>query len=145
MLTLEDVKHQKSPPIVSELLAGEGSALPIAEQGPGWLALLARDYAWRATADVINRGASGNTTRIVRADLGELLAALPVSRSADVRHVLVWLGATDCAAGQAHVAVPEFAENLGAIVDVLKRALPDAGITLLTPPLPGEDVPAPQH
>ena len=52
-LTAESVKHEKGPPLASEALVLDGPGAPIEEQGPGWLALLQRDYAWRCTADVI--------------------------------------------------------------------------------------------
>ena len=108
-LTAESVKHEKSPPLASELLVSDGPAAPILEQGPGWLGLLARDYAWRATADVVNRGHSGYTSRLALADLPELIARLPVSRSDDVCAVLLQFGCADASAeGDAHVPADEY-------------------------------------
>jgi lysophospholipase L1-like esterase len=131
MLTAESVKHEKAPPLVSELLASEGPAMPIAEQGPGWLALLARDYAWRGCADVVNRGLSGYTTRMFLADLPATLASLP----ADVLVVVLQFGSADLSAeGPLHVPVGEFATNLEAIVSGFRSALPAAKIVVMTPP-----------
>ena len=131
MLTAEAVKHEKSPPVVSELLASEGPAMAIAETGPGWLPLLARDYAWRGCADVVNRGLSGCTTRMFLADLPATLASLP----ADVLVVLLQFGSADLSAeGSLHVPVGEFATNLEAIVSGFRSALPAAKIIVMTPP-----------
>ena len=131
MLTAESVKHEKAPPLVSELLASEGPAMPIAEQGPGWLALLARDYAWRGCADVVNRGLSGCTTRMFLADLPATLASLP----ADVLVVVLQFGSADLSAeGPLHVPVGEFATNLESIVSGFRSGLPAAKIVAMTPP-----------
>ena len=134
MLTAESVKHEKSPPLASELLVSEGAAAPIAEQGPGWLALLARDYAWRSTADVLNRGHSGYTTRLALEDLPQLVASLP--RSEDVLAVLLQFGGADCSAeGALHVPTAEFGANLAALLAGLQTALPAAKLVVMTPPV----------
>ena len=78
-LTAAAVRHEKSPPLASEVLVNAGPAAPVSEQGPGWLALLRRDYDWRGTADVVNRGLSGTTSRMALADLETTLASLPVA------------------------------------------------------------------
>ena len=134
-LTAESVKHEKSPPLASETLVNCGPAAPITEQGPGWLGLLARDYTWRSTADVINRGASGYTTRMALADLPNTLATLPVACSEDVLAVILLFGAADASAeGAAYVAVDEFTRNLGALVAGVRAALPAAKLIVMTPP-----------
>ena len=135
-LTFESVKHDKSPPVAGELLVAEGLAAPILEQGPGWLSLLARDYAWRCTADVINRGFSGYTTRMALSDLPDLLASLPVSRSEDTLCVLLQFGGADLSAsGDKHVPSTEFAANLSVIISVVKTALPAAHLVVMSPPV----------
>lgn len=54
-------------PVATEFLRETGTDNPRIEHGPGWAALLARDYAWRTTADVVNRGLSGCTSSLLRA------------------------------------------------------------------------------
>jgi len=65
----------KSAPAASEVLSATDGC---AEHGPGWVSLLARDYQWRMTADVVNRGASGMTSRLLKADLATVVSSLPV-------------------------------------------------------------------
>lgn len=74
----------KNLPTASEVLRATDGAV---EHGPGWITLLARDYQWRMTADVINRGHSGMTSRLLKADLGHIVASLPVR---DPRHGTPW-------------------------------------------------------
>jgi lysophospholipase L1-like esterase len=135
-LTAESVRHERSPPLASELLVNEGPAIPILEQGPGWLSLVARDYAWRCTADVINRGYSGYTTRMALADLDETVATLPVSRADDVISVFLQFGCADCSAAEdMAVPVPEFSTNLAGLVRSLQARLPSSKLTIMTPPM----------
>lgn len=116
----------KNTPLASEVLrATDGNE----EHGPGWVALLARDYQWRTTADVLNRGFSGMTSRLLRADLASIVASLP---SAPVAAVVVTLGANDAAEGG--VPRDEFRQNLDAICGALKELLPSAAVLLATPP-----------
>ena len=122
-LTADAVKNEKSPPLAGELLREEGPAEAVVEAGPGWGSLLARDYQWRCAADVINRGLSGNTTRLQRSDLPALLASLPVSQLTDVVAVTLGFGGTDSAAGAQHVSPAEFADNLRWILEQLSVAL----------------------
>ena len=68
----------KNLPTASEALRASDGGV---EQGPGWITLLVRDYQWRSTADVVNRGYSGMTSRILKADLAAIVTALPVSVS----------------------------------------------------------------
>jgi hypothetical protein len=68
----------KNLPTASEALCATDGAV---EHGPGWITLLARDYQWRMTADVLNRGHSGMTSRLLKADLEHVVASLPVGRS----------------------------------------------------------------
>ena len=135
MLTAASVKHEKSPPLASDVLTNVGAAAPISEQGPGWLALLRRDYDWRGTADVINRGYSGYTTRMALQDLEATLDALPVaSPQDDVLAVVLNFGAADAsAAGPLHVAPPEYEANLEALIRGVRAALPAARIVVVTP------------
>jgi hypothetical protein len=126
------VKHEKSPPIVSDVLQVEGPSVPVVEAGPGWLTLLSRDYAWRATADVVNRGLSGMTTRLALSDVPSMLAALPASRPEDVFAVTLSFGAADCASG---VPPDEYGTNLGQLVALLAAALPNAKLLVMTPPV----------
>mmetsp|Transcript_40263 Transcript_40263/g.117941 ORF Transcript_40263/g.117941 Transcript_40263/m.117941 type:complete len:335 (-) Transcript_40263:138-1142(-) len=116
----------KNTPLASEVLrATDGNE----EHGPGWVALLARDYQWRTTADVLNRGFSGMTSRLLRADLASIVASLP---AAPVAAVVVTLGANDAAEGG--VPRDEFRQNLDAICGALKELLPSAAVLLATPP-----------
>jgi hypothetical protein len=75
----------KNLPTASEVLRATDGAV---EHGPGWITLLARDYQWRMTADVINRGHSGMTSRLLKADLGHIVASLPVCHLAQARVLL---------------------------------------------------------
>lgn len=72
----------KNVPTASDVLRATDGAV---EHGPGWVSLLARDYQWRLSADVVNRGYSGMTSRLLKADLPAILSALPVSTSASHR------------------------------------------------------------
>ena len=95
-------------PVASEFLRGTETDNPGTEHGPGWVALLARDYAWRTTADVVNRGYSGMSSSMLRADLPELLAPF---RREDVVAVTLMIGLNDAVAeGEpTHVRRMEFA------------------------------------
>ena len=93
-------KHKASlsvtvDPVASEFLRSTETDNPGIEHGPGWVALLARDYAWRTAADVINRGHSGMNSAMLLADLPELLGAF---RADDVVAVTLMIGANDAVA-----------------------------------------------
>ena len=90
-------------PVATEFLRGTETDNPGVEHGPGWLSLLSRDYAWRTTADVINRGYSGYNSAMLRADLPAILGPL---RRQDVRAVTLFIGANDCVAAQSGVMGP---------------------------------------
>lgn len=119
-------------------LAGKGSTQgyePAFEWGPGWAALLTRDYQAAHRADVINRGFGGYNSRWMRQELGGLLKSLP-SAPESVAAVTILLGSNDQAMPPDGAAVPldEYRENLLAITAELKRQLPTAVLFLLTPP-----------
>lgn len=59
-------------PVASEFLRETGTDNPRVEHGPGWTAILARDFAWRTTADLVNRGYSGYNRRAPPSSLREL-------------------------------------------------------------------------
>ena len=130
-LNADMVKHEKSPPLANEMLvAHDPAAAPIVEAGPGWLLLLSRDYAWRACADVINRGLSGTTTRLAIADADAILAALPASRPEDVVAVTLSFGIADCAVG---IPAAEHEANLITLLATYAKALPNAKLIVMSP------------
>ena len=104
------------------------------EHGPGWVTLLARDYAWSRRADIINRGFGGYNTRFVLEDL-MAREILPPDRMSVVA-VTVLLGTNDHAkpGHLLHVPVDEYESNLARILDILAIELPNAATLLLTPP-----------
>ena len=120
-------------PVATEFLRSTETDNPGVEHGPGWIALLARDYSWRSTADVVNRGYSGMNSAMLRADLPELLATV---RRADVVCVTVMVGANDAVkAGEpTHVPLDAYKDNLHAIFRELREALPRASIIAFGPP-----------
>ena len=65
----------KNTPTASDVLRATDGA---DEHGPGWVSLLARDYQWRVTADLVNRGHSGMNSRLLREDLVSIVSSLPV-------------------------------------------------------------------
>ena len=116
-------------------LRSEGSPAGSEEEhGPGWVALLARDYAWTRRADVINRGFGGYNTRMVCEDIAAILPAAEDKSS--VIAVTVGLGANDHIRPEhpLHVPVAEFESNLTDILAVLGEELPNASKLLVTPP-----------
>jgi len=120
-------------PVASEFLRSTETDNPGIEHGPGWVALLARDYAWRTSADVINRGHSGMNSAMLLADLPELLGAF---RADDVVAVTLMIGANDAVAASepTHVPLPQYTSNLDAILAGIKAALPKARVVMLSPP-----------
>lgn len=105
---LGSAKHKASlsvtvEPVASEFLRSTETDNPGVEHGPGWISLLARDYAWRTTADVLNRGYSGYNSTMLRADLPAILGPL---RRGDVVCVILMLGANDAAAASEPTHVP---------------------------------------
>jgi lysophospholipase L1-like esterase len=130
-------KHKASlsvvvEPVATEFLRGTETDNPGVEHGPGWLTLLSRDYAWRTTADVINRGYSGYNSAMLRADLPAILGPL---RRQDVRAVTLFIGANDCVAeGEStHVSLAEYRANMAAILEALSAALPNAKVIVIGP------------
>ena len=120
-------------PVATEFLRGTETDNPGVEHGPGWVTLLARDYAWRTTADVLNRGYSGLNSAMLRAALPGLLGPL---RRRDVVAVTLMIGANDAVqeGEPTHVPLPAYRENVGAILQELKSALPNAKLIVLSPP-----------
>lgn len=100
----------------------------------GWVARLQWDYSRRA--DVINRGFSGYTSRLLRAMLPELLAPLGPLPCERTVAVVLMLGANDATApgGFQHVPPDEFLCNMVAILRGLRAAFPAAVLVVLTPP-----------
>ena len=119
-------------PVASEFLRGTETDNPGVEHGPGWVTLLARDYAWRTSADVINRGYSGYNSALLLADLPEILSTL---RRSDVSVVVISLGANDAVAPgeRTHVPISQFSENMTQILSQLEQACPKAKVVLMSP------------
>jgi lysophospholipase L1-like esterase len=112
----------------------------------GWGAGLADWY--QRIADVTNRGYSGYNSRWIRSALPRQILPADSVRGDDYILVTVFLGANDavlitaegddCAAGNSngqHVSVPEYTENISAIVDYLRGVCPSAVVVLITPPV----------
>ena len=120
-------------PAATEFLRSTETDNPGVEHGPGWIALMARDYAWRTTADVLNRGYSGMNSSLLLADLPEILSTI---RTIDVAIVTVHIGANDAVTDGEATYVPKekYGENLTAIIKMLKEYTPNAKIVLLGPP-----------
>jgi lysophospholipase L1-like esterase len=123
----------KLDPVASEFLRLTGTDNPLVEHGPGWTVLLQRDYHWRTTADVVNRGHSGYTSRLLRADLSEILGALGRT---PVLAVILCVGLNDCVEqGHAqHVALADYKANIIAVLEEIRRWRPEAKRLVLTPP-----------
>lgn len=119
-------------PVASDFLRDTDTDNRGVEHGPGWVTLLARDYAWRTTADVINRGYSGYTSALLRQDLPELLSTV---RRQDVIGVIVAVGGNDAVSpGSAtHVPIQAYGENMAALLAELKQACPRAKACGLAP------------
>ena len=135
---LGSAKHKASlsvvvEPVASEFLRGTETDNPGVEHGPGWIALLQRDYAWRTTADVLNRGYSGMNSTMLRHELPAILGPL---RRQDVVGVILMIGANDCVlqGEPAHVPLTTFGENMSAILSELQKALPNAKAIVVSPP-----------
>lgn len=133
-------KHKASlsvvvDPVASEFLRETATDNPRVEHGPGWATLLARDYAWRTTADVVVRGYSGYTSKMLLADLPELFGSL---NAADVIAVVLLIGANDAVAeGEpTHVPLTSYKANLASIAQGVASGLPNAKLLMLgVPPL----------
>jgi lysophospholipase L1-like esterase len=99
----------------------------------GFVTRLSWEYTRKA--DVLNRGFSGYTTRLVRRMLPELLAPL-ASESAHTVAVTLMLGANDAseAGGFQHVPQPEYLDNMREILRALRAAFPSAHVLVLSPP-----------
>ncbi|KAJ2232121.1 isoamyl acetate-hydrolyzing esterase [Coemansia sp. RSA 1722] len=105
----------------------------------GWVAQLSNAYLRRY--DVLNRGFSGYNTRWTRTLLPRML---PTSLKA-MRLITVFFGANDAqmAPYKQHVPLPEFVDNMRAIVDAFRSPdsphyAPDALVVLIAPPPVGE-------
>ena len=107
---------------------------PPEKDGPGWVALLKRDYASFVTrVDVLPRGQSAINSRLYRQDLENGLLGLP---QRDVRAVTLMLGSNDHVREKdaLHVPVDEYESNLVAILTTMRSRYPDALLLLCTPP-----------
>jgi lysophospholipase L1-like esterase len=132
------------PPRPALLLIGDSQTdigSHVDDSSLGWVSLLTRDYQAGRSMDVVNRGFSGYNSRFVRDELPSILHGLPATLAGAV----VLLGTNDCCRPDRpgrlqHVPVPEYEENLTAIVRETRAALvPDGRLILLTPaPLDGE-------
>lgn len=116
-------------------MLGGGSMPPgsiLEQHGPGWTALLARDYGISRSLDVINRGFGGYTTRWILADLKAGLLSLPKAPKA----ITVMLGSNDHvkSSDPLHVPPEEYGLNLRKIVALLRDRYPCATVLLCTPP-----------
>ena len=127
-----DPTWDKKAPFASEVLQRAGVDVPVPEHGPGWLALLQRDFQWRTSCDVLNRGFSGCTSRLLLRALPEILGSV---RTSDVRVCTLMLGANDhCSVGEQAVPLEEFAANMSQLVEALRAALPPECHLLLISP-----------
>ncbi|KAJ1637693.1 SGNH hydrolase-type esterase domain-containing protein, partial [Pavlovales sp. CCMP2436] len=103
-------------------------------QPDGWVARLGWLYSRKA--DVVNRGFSGYTTRIVRDILPDVLRRLecPCARTTAVT---LMLGSNDATVegGFQHVPPEEFLANMIAICLALRTAFPAAQVFVITPPM----------
>ena len=136
-------KHKASlsvvvEPVASEFLRETNTDNPRVEHGPGWIALLARDYAWRTTADVVNRGYSGYTSTMLLADLPELLSTIRVR---DVVGVTLCIGSNDAVAEDQlhHVPLATYKTNMASLLTELKARLPNAKPPIVLGPPPVEE------
>ena len=103
----------------------------------GWVAQLADAYARKA--DVVARGYSGYNTRWVRERLDAIAATLTPAGGAGFEIGTVFLGANDNANGPQHVPLPEYKENLAAIVDALRGPAFQCATVLVLSPAPHDD------
>lgn len=100
----------------------------------GWVAEIQELYSRRA--DVLNRGFSGYTSRIVRKILLDILATLPSTQLADVIAITVMLGVNDCGrpGDFQHVPEAEFVDNMKIILCCLRNRWPKSEVIVLSPP-----------
>jgi lysophospholipase L1-like esterase len=101
----------------------------------GWTSLLGGRYARRA--DVLNRGFSGYTSRLLKAMLPDLLAQLETAYGAGgVVAVTLLAGTNDATAagGFQHVPPDEFEGNVRMLLAGIRAAFPDALVLALAPP-----------
>lgn len=117
------------------LLVGDSITQQSFEAAHGWGALLAAAYAQDRTADVINRGFSGYTSRLVRRALPALLDQL----GGDPRRavlVTLLLGTNDATreGARQHVPLHEYEGNMRSLLHILARRFPNATIVVITPP-----------
>lgn len=133
----KDIPLDKGLPKAGDVLRSTGTDNPRVEHGPGWTALLARDFAWRGTATVANLGGSGYTSSLLRRDLDELLAPLRAGGAA-VAAVVLCVGGNDHAPPPepCHVPLDEFRSNLLAMVASLRAAFGERVPVLLLTPTP---------
>lgn len=119
-------------PIV--LLLGD-SLTQQASEPSGWGAALTAAYAHARNADVLNRGFSGYTSRLLSRVLPTLLSQIggPLER---VALVTLLIGSNDATrpGAEQHVPVAEFAANVARILATLRSTLPHARVVVLTPP-----------
>ncbi|EOD14833.1 hypothetical protein EMIHUDRAFT_413706 [Emiliania huxleyi CCMP1516] len=126
-----DPTWDKKAPFATDVLQRQGMDIAIPEHGPGWLTLLQRDYSWRTSADVLNRGYSGCNSRLLRASLSEILGSI---NRQDVFAITLSLGSNDhVSASPGGVPKEEFKENMAAVLSSLQEAMPSAKIILITP------------
>lgn len=118
----------------------EAQLLPESD-GPGWTALLSRDYGMGRKADVVNRGFNGYTSRWLRDDLEAGLLGLPSGGvNCGVFAFTLMVGTNDHADARLklnhgmHVPLSEYRANVTALVKALMRRYPDARPFLMTPP-----------
>lgn len=116
------------------LLLGDSITQQSFEPG-AWGAALAAAYARERRADVLNRGFSGYTSRLLTRVVPSILSQLggPLDRVALVTLLVGSNDATRPGAAQ-HVPVPEYKANLESILATLRAKLPAARVVLLTPP-----------
>ncbi|KAG8459165.1 hypothetical protein KFE25_005676 [Diacronema lutheri] len=119
-------------PIV--LLLGD-SITQLSFESHGWGAALAAAYARERRADVVNRGFSGYTSRLLSRVVPSVVGQLgqPLER---VGLVTILVGSNDATRPGAaqHVPVDEYEANLSAIVAMLCATLPAARVVVITPP-----------
>lgn len=102
----------------------------------GWLAQLANHFA--RSADVINRGFSGYTTRWAKHVVDD--AVLPELAADTPTVVLIYFGANDAATSEEQgIPVDEYRENLEELVARVRGAGPHVQPVVLTPPTLDED------
>lgn len=110
------------------------------DDGPGWVALLTRDYQANRQCDVLNRGFSGWNSRWLLSELGKLLSTLPSPAAESTIAVTLLLGSNDHAnanSGQ-HVPLAEYESSMRQIVRQTKQAVPRAQVFVITAPATDE-------